>query len=434
MARGDVRSASYGRGGSGSGSYYDDRGRGRSRGYWEEFEFKFTNSGYSSDWLLGAGYDDSTLFNHVTGMTYRFNLHDWAFKKYEDSDDNDGRVRRLVVAKCGLDTWEKLQGRAKAVNERVMQEREVRNAERAAEYALERAAFEAQQIKTNQEEWEKIKQHSDFMVGGLLTEMNLVQDRRESHGRDEGYEIEDIVTAYTTGYGFVEDISTPTGIKLQVTVSLDCSNSMVHNYVTVGDTRMKLGDFASKVFLNLNIVLDQMKHEYGEDFYFAAFEFSDDNYDGLGKRATCVSHNTWDVDDNYRGIDYEDGAAGGRIGYLERYRSNGYHYIYSGEDTWFYPLFEQIEKWEKRSSDPRAARLDIILTDAVIEHPSDIRRSSEIQARRNGNLQSVFLNFLPEGELVNSDLPLRCTQYVANPDNVEGIVRKLIYEFVQQHM
>jgi hypothetical protein len=93
-------------------------------------------------------------------------------------------------------------------------------------------------------------------------------------------------------------------------------------------------------------------------------------------------------------------------------------------------LLEEIEKWEKEESDPGAVRLDIVLTDAVFEHKKDIRESDVIQERRDGQLQTVFLNFMPEKEWLNSTLPKRCFMIKVDKDNVAGILRNVLSEFV----
>lgn len=78
--------------------------------------------------------------------------------------------------------------------------------------------------------------------------------------------------------------------------------------------------------------------------------------------------------------------------------------------------------------------MDIVITDCVVEHPSDIRRSDEIQERRDGSLQTVFLNFLDEKYWVNSDLPSRCVQYGAKPDTIDGLLRTITAQFVNAYL
>ena len=104
--------------------------------------------------------------------------------------------------------------------------------------------------------------------------------------------------------------------------------------------------------------------------------------------------------------------------------------IFTGTDTWFAPLFKMIEDWEVKDSDAGAVRLDIVITDAVFEHKTDIRECDTIQERRNGNLQTVILNFMPEKDWVNSTLPKRCFMLKVDAGNVAGILRNVLTEFV----
>ena len=119
MAKGDSKNSRGRRGGSGSYRYYDDEGRGNSKYYWEEFESWFKHSDYSQDWLMGGdtkgvdptiarlftagnlnrlfneqsksllihGLYDGRLYAYVQSMRARFNVHDWAWQKFEDDDD-----------------------------------------------------------------------------------------------------------------------------------------------------------------------------------------------------------------------------------------------------------------------------------------------------------------------------------------------------------
>jgi len=120
---------------------------------------------------------------------------------------------------------------------------------------------------------------------------------------------------------------------------------------------------------------------------------------------------------------------------MERWnRGWGDNSPFTGEDTWISPLFEEIEKWENRYSDPGAARLDIIITDAVLEHEKDIREASRIQEHRNGNLQTVLLNFLPMDDWGDGSIPKRCTQYSANAENIGGMLRQIVQDFISTQL
>ena len=177
------------------------------------------------------------------------------------------------------------------------------------------------------------------------------------------------------------------------------------------------------------MTLESIQKEYVGDVFTAAFKFS---LEDDGKHAARITIPNWERD-RVKDECY--------LGMMERWRvtqrSGGWNdqdATFSGEDTWMYPLFTEIEKWENAESDPGAIRLDIVITDAVLEHPKDIRESSIIQERRDGTLQTVLLNLMPEDRWLDSTLPLRCVQYPANRDNLAGLLRNVLAEFVSVYV
>ncbi|HKZ43374.1 MAG TPA: hypothetical protein VJ044_20615, partial [Candidatus Hodarchaeales archaeon] len=223
----------------------------------------------------------------------------------------------------------------------------------------------------------------------------------------------DAVEVYTdgSGYGYEEDKAI--GVRLQITVSLDLSNSMYYNGVHI---------IAAESFRNLCLTLEELKGLYQDDLFTSYWVFSLDAYKEAGRRVDQLV---------FRGEaknEYDMKA-------LREYAPSKIHEWYGrgpfdGEDTWISPLFSAIERWEKEESDPGALKLDIVITDAVLEHPMDIRESDKIQEHRDGVLSSVLLNFLPIEQWVNSTLPRRCFQMAVDKDNVAGILRQVLMEFV----
>lgn len=431
MARGDMKSSrstgSRGRGSSGGYSYsYNDQGRGTSKTLFEEFESFFTASGFSSSWLLNNNKEsdlcislyDERLYLYVHDMTWRFNIHDWAQVKFNDTDLNDGRVRRLVCGKCGVEIWQQLQTRARLIWERKEKEAQERAAERAAEWEQQRASFAAEQIKRNEELRAGIQNDVRMITGAISSEFNQSFAAHYIHDYDEG-DLDDVVSGYSDGHGFEYETQQAHGIKLQITLSLDCSNSMYYNH---------LSEPARKTFQDVWLALSAMKEEHPDDLFISLFTFARDGYDGgKGKLARCLNAR-YDYRDNM----IEEWKPDHPLGIFDPATYTSIYF--DGEDTWLYPLFTEIEKWETKFSDSGAHRLDLVITDAVIEHKVDITRSDAIQERRNGSLQTVMLNLLPEKEWVNSDLPMRCVQYAANADNIGGLLRNIISEFVGAHL
>lgn len=101
-----------------------------------------------------------------------------------------------------------------------------------------------------------------------------------------------------------------------------------------------------------------------------------------------------------------------------------------GEDTWIHPLLEALEDWENRHGDSGAYRLDLIISDGILEHKTDASKGDVIQDRRNGFLQSVMLNFLPMSDWGDYRVPNRCIQYPADLENLFGLLRSVIGEWL----
>ena len=119
---------------------------------------------------------------------------------------------------------------------------------------------------------------------------------------------------------------------------------------------------------------------------------------------------------------------------MEEFRSADQSSYGLGEDTWYSALLSRIEKWETKNSEPGAVRLDLVITDGVFEHAKDLTECNRIQERRDGSLQTVFLNFLSMDEWSDTKLPRHCVQYLANVDNIAGLSRTVLHEFVSSYM
>lgn len=446
MAFGDKKSAkpTYS-GGSSRYNYgytksYDDGGRGTSKSYFEEFQKFWEAAGYKKSWILPKnnprtlteGLTDARLHTYVEMMKARYGIHDWAWQKFEDSDDNDGRVRRLVIDKTSIGDWRAFQKRAKEVVD-VRAEEELKQQElREAEMAERQAAFRAQQLKRDTESKQEIMKTVELSVGSIKADFDMALGTEDTFYLDDGDYLDDPVEGVISGYGMGMETKTPEGIKLQITLSIDKSNSMQSN---------KLTRPAGDAFRDMWLALEKLEKQYQGDLFIACFDFANDGYVWnqtktnrvwkTGAEANCLSVNYYPWSGSHEIVRSKDE----KLGPVERYRESGsaYH-SFSGEDTWLHPLFEEIERWENEFSDPGAHKLDIIITDAVLEHKVDIVRSDVVQERRNGSLQTVFLNFIPQEHWADHDLPKRCVQYAANPDTIDGLLRNLVSQFVNSYI
>lgn len=285
--------------------------------------------------------------------------------------------------------------------------------------AAEREAFdkrmesaEAIRIAKLEEQTLAFRKASQLTAGMIGSDFHQAFALKEAYGRDDGDWLDDPVAAYCGGSGFGEEIKVQAGIKLQVTVSLDMSNSMWNNVIA---------NDAIRAFIEIGLALEDIQTQYPGSMHTAAFTFASGEQ---GKRSYRIGR-------QHR----SSTPVELQLGSFEDMRRNlSWMPSDAGQDTWIAPLFDQIQKWEVTESDTDCVRLDIVLTDAVLEHPTDIKRASEIQERRDGALQTVFLNFLNEEEWIDSRLPMRCVQYPADANNVGGLLRQILSEFVSVYI
>lgn len=428
MVYGDVKRSS-GRGyygGGGGSSEYDDEGRGRSKDLYEEFLRLYSE--HTPNLFNADTMDDDFLERLVRYTTDRYGLEDFCEHPLW-GDGGDGRIARLVHKISGESNWIKFLERVCQVwddmkdKEWMMSfwnamERKHRD-EKWEQQAEE--ARKAQQVKLELETV-AIRKEVELTKGALQSDFSQVLTYKETYDQAEGDWLDDPVAAYSTGYGWGEEVRRTGGIKLQVTVSLDLSNSMYYN---------KIHEVAAEAYRNICLTLEELKQENPGSLFTAYFTFSEDTSEWssysrsklprLGKVAARMKEDSWG---NRRNQDTEF-----HLGIMERFREVNYN-SFSGTDTWITPLFEEIEKWENAESEPGCVRLDLVITDAVLEHPKDIREASIVQERRDGALQTVMLNLMPESEWAGSTLPMRCIQYPASKDNLAGLLRNVLSEFV----
>lgn len=398
---------------------------------WERFERWFNRNPDDPDHLYTL--DEQDCYNYVRNSTLRYRLYDICtiaspgYNTYTDGTiSTDSRAHRLVIKHHSEAEWLKfhkfLVDNHNKIDDQIKKEQQERAEQREAEW---QARIEQQQAERLKVDLADLKQaHNDVELAWGMFQSDLYEAFRPTDKVGaSGDWIEDPVDILygeqSNGWGY--SAKKATGVKMQVTVSLDLSNSMYYNNVHWS---------ATDAFRKLGFLLRKMANEFGDDFHVAFFTFSDDEwYDkDAGKRVRKLEPKFRPDNDAQKEIaEFLDFMPSRIDTWKERH---GCPNMFGGTDTWFTPLFEQIEKWEEAKGDPNAARIDIILSDAVFEHPTDVRRSSEIQERRDGNLQSVILNFLPMEEIVHSTLPLRCRQVPVHGENVNGVLRSLISDFI----
>lgn len=407
------RRGSYSRGG---GNYYDDEGRGASRDLWEWFQ-EYFNSEPTLEHLLDI--DDRMCYQCLSRSVSRYGLVDIAYM-WEPGwkPGQDTRAHKLVLSKLPESDWVLFHLHLVEGYKRHVAALELELHERAerqnAEYAAYQIRAEAERIELARRDQEIVQKVVDITEGTLQAELDKVFVFDDKVG-NYGDWIEDVVDTYQDGSGFGCEVDKATGIKLQITLNLDLSNSMFYNGVH---------QIAAIVYRDLGLALKALKVQYS-DLYVGFFTFSEDGWEGKGKKVCRLEVKNPKEDDYFQEFrDY-------RPSVIERWYREG---KFTGTDTWLSPLFQHIEEWERENSDPGAMKLDILITDAVVEHKKDIREADVIQERRDGSLQSVFLNFLKPKDAINSTLPKHCFQVFVDKDNVSGILRNVISEFVGAYL
>ena len=406
-------------GGGRSERYRDDEGHGQSKDIWEWFKSYF-ESDPTLDHLLAI--DELRCYQLIKGSTDRHGLMDIAFYWTPGwrAPDQDTRAHRLVLHyRLTEDNWKTFHAHLAKNYDAHKAQVEKEEHERAERYDGDRAAYqarmEAERIQRDEQDRLAVHEIVEITAGTLSSELNQVFISTDKVG-DDGDWIEEMVDTYQDGSGFGYEADKATGIKLQITLSLDLSNSMYYNGVHKA---------AAAAYRDLGMSLKALKTAYPEDLYIAFFTFSDNAWEGPGKRVVRFEVPVPSEETYFQPFtDY-------RPSVIDRWYKEG---EFEGTDTWMAPLFEKMEEWEKKESDPGAVKLDIVITDAVLEHKKDLRESDIIQERRDGSLQTVFLNFLSAEEAINSSLPKRCYQVHVDKDNVAGTLRNVISEFVGAHL
>lgn len=247
---------------------------------------------------------------------------------------------------------------------------------------------------------------SRLMTGFVQTEIAQAVAYRERHDLYEGDWLDDPVAASLGQGGYGEEVRKSVGIRLQINICLDCSNSMYYN---------GLSEIAVETVRTMYMALDQASIQLPQGSLTVHVWKWAEGKDGKGV--------TWVT--NSRKHTREDNP----LGHME-YLPGNYLSAWSGEDTWIYPLLDRLDQWENTHGDPGAYRLDIVISDGMLEHRTDASKGDVIQDRRDGNLQTVVLNFLPMEEWGEYRVPNRCVQYPATPENLLGLMRQVLGDWL----
>jgi len=397
--------------------YHDDQGRGDSKNVWDWFHDNWEASGCVRSWLMNR--TDSEYYTLVSKSVERFGVMDILYNSHPGwFDGRDTRAHKMVIKHQDEEAWLEFYQKMKDGYNREHVRLEKVRREEAEEWQgrmdAARRNREAEAARVDREDFGNVIPLIEATAGTIHSDLATTAFVPKDVVSDYGDSIEDVVDAYHGRGGFLDIEQRATETKLQITVSLDLSNSMYYNNVHQA---------AAEAFMMIGMSLDLIKNEYPDDIYVSYFTFSANHWSGHGKGVERIV-GAGITKSLFGEFAFVNPSA---IRSWSSYSGQG---IFNGEDTYVAPLLQEIESWEKRDSEPGAVKLDIVITDAVFEHPRDIRESDVIQERRDGRLQTVFLNFMDEKNWLGSTLPKRCTMAKVGKDNLAGILRNLVSEFL----
>jgi len=247
---------------------------------------------------------------------------------------------------------------------------------------------------------ELIVDQTRLAAGWLHSEVAAAIARKERYNLLEGDWLDDPVEGLITGKAFAEEYNRPYGVKMMVNLCLDCSNSMKHNHI------------------------DQVGAIAVQQMYLMLAQVAKDLPDGV----LLVNVYGWACGEDGKVVRQRVDAANERNIVNDAGRLSDWWF--DGEDTYIETLLRQINRWEEDHDGQSYHRIDIIVTDGVLEHPKDKRLADDIQERRNGSLQTVMFNFLPMEEWGDFAVPKRCVQYEADANNLLPLMRQTFGEWV----
>jgi hypothetical protein len=283
--------------------------------------------------------------------------------------------------------------------------------------------------RARQNEEMESEQESNIAVGDFISELATAIKFRMKLGLSQGDWIEEPERYFTDGLVFATEEATASNVKLQITVSMDASTSMWAN---------NLMRFAGPTFIALDRIIRKAVADLPEgSVHYAPFIFHGkalklpaaflNNYVGRvdwKSREDKAHESPWP---NFPAWDSWTRARElGQVPAESRYTD----WPLSGKDTRLAPLFQAIKDWEEKEGDTSAVRLDIVITDGVLENDEDVKEATRIQEDRNGKLRTVFLNFLPLKEWSESQLPERCSQFAVTKDDLDQSIRTILNDAV----
>lgn len=271
------------------------------------------------------------------------------------------------------------------------------------------------------------EQDSNIEVGDFLSDLATAIKFRMKSGLAQGDWIEEPERFLTDGLVWGREEASASGVKLQITLSLDTSTSMWGNRIMkhAGPAVLAFDRIIRKASADLPVgsvlyapfIFHGTAHQVPPQ-YLNAFVGRSQWADGSDAGVVWPTYPHLDA---FKAA--KDAKALPADAKIDAYKL-------SGEDTKIAPLFQAIKDWEEKDGDTNAVRLDIVLTDGFLEDPKDVEEATAIQEKRNGRLRTVLLNFLSLDQWSNYQLPDRCAQFPVEPQNLDKSVRDILNEAV----
>jgi hypothetical protein len=289
-------------------------------------------------------------------------------------------------------------------------------------YRQEQAETEEAQKREDITLKEQIVYNADLMLGALQSETSEVFRRRERDNLDTGDLLDDPVSSRLRSGGWADEYNQRAGFKLQISVSLDVSNSNWYN---------KVAEPAIRAFQELVLTVRNLHEEHPNDVVYSAWLFAK-NRDGKGVERLHDYTKEWD----YSNGQHKQVLKPIEDPLKETFRLFKAHERiphWAGEDSWLSPLLRELHYWEDNEVGAGFVKLDIILSDGVFERKVDIQEADNIQTQR-GQCHTVVLNFIDEDEWYAGRMPFQTVQYPVTKDNISGLLRLVLASFLEVYI
>lgn len=283
----------------------------------------------------------------------------------------------------------------------------------------------------NARELEEIasEQDSNIEVGDFLSDLATAVKFRMKLGQSQGDWIEEPERAFTDGLVFATEIATTADVKLQISLCLDASTSMWMN---------RLMKSAGPAFLAFDRIIRKAAQDLPQgSISYAPFIFHEKAYKIPASYLNSYVGRSVNKDGEDRNRDvwptYVNREAFQKaldVGELPE-GTDRFEMKMSGTDTLIAPLFRELQTWEQ-GNDSNSVRIDIVLTDGVLENAADVAEATKIQEDRNGRLHTVLLNFLSLDQWSEFHVPDRCSQYAVTPESLDSSIRQILNDAISE--